>query len=381
MEGWGWQSVHDPEMLPQVLERWKASIATGEPLDMEFPLRGADGRFRWFLTRVMPIKDAAGKVVRWFGTNTDVSAAWEAREVLARNKQELERLVQERTAKLRETIEELEGFSYSIVHDMRGPLRAMQSFAQLAQESCAGCERPESMDFFRRIRIASERMDTLITDALNYSKIVRQDLPLVPVDVGKLVRGMVETYPNLHPPLAEIEVQFDGVVVLGNESALTQVFSNLLGNAVKFVAIGVKPRVTVWAEEMRCTPDTIRSGGGGERRTESGTEYLRRLTRPNAPPGVGYPSHGLVRIWVGDNGIGIPPESQEKVFGMFQRMHGQQDYPGTGIGLTIVRKAMDRMGGRVGVESEPGKGSRFWIELDRTEYSGQRETPARLKEG
>ena len=115
-------------------------------------------------------------------------------------------------------------------------------------------------------------------------------------------------------------------------------------------------------------------------RAESGTEYLRRLTQPNPSPDVGYPSLGPVRIWVGDNGIGIPPEAHEKVFGMFQRMHGQQDYPGTGIGLTIVRKAMDRMGGRVGVESEPGKGSRFWIELARTEPSGQRETPARLKE-
>ena len=73
MEGWGWQAVHDPEALPEVLERWKASIATGEPFDMVFPLRGADGEFRPFLTRVMPVKEAEGKVVRWFGTNTDIS--------------------------------------------------------------------------------------------------------------------------------------------------------------------------------------------------------------------------------------------------------------------------------------------------------------------
>ncbi len=82
MEGWGWQTVHDPEVLPKVLERWKASIATGEPFDMEFPLRGADGVFRSFLTRVMPLKDSAGKVLRWFGTNTDISALKRAEEAL-----------------------------------------------------------------------------------------------------------------------------------------------------------------------------------------------------------------------------------------------------------------------------------------------------------
>jgi len=368
MRGWGWQSVHDPQLLPAVLERWRACIATGEPFEMEVPLRGADGRFRWFLTRVTPLRDSGGRVMRWFGTNTDVSEAREAREVLTRSKEDLEALVEERTARLRETLGDLEVFSYSIVHDLRGPLRAMRSFSELAQEACADRAPPESLDFFRRIRIASERMDQLITDALNYSKVVRQELPLMPVDIGKLVRGMVETYPDLHPPAAHIEVQLDHLVVLGNESALTQVFSNLLGNAVKFVPPGVKPRIRVCAEQAPGARHGPRSGEAGS---------PRRLPGLDSPQGTGHPVLGQVRIWIEDNGIGIPAHAHEKIFGMFQRMHGQQEYPGTGIGLTIVRKAMERMGGRVGVESELGNGSRFWIELERTALPRAPQRPER----
>ena len=184
---------------------------------------------------------------------------------------------------------------------------------------------------------------------------------------------MVETYPNLHPPMAEIHTQLDGLVVLGNESALTQVFGNLLGNAVKFVAPDVKPRVRVWAEDVRSAESGLQRADPEQQPAQSGTEHLRRLIRPTPPPGAGHSRLGKVRVWVQDNGIGIPPEAHERIFDMFERMHGQEEYPGTGIGLTIVRKAMDRMGGRVGVESEPGKGSRFWIELDRTEQKSKAE--------
>jgi PAS domain S-box-containing protein len=107
MEGWGWQSVHDPEVLPQVLEQWRASIATGLPFDMVFPLRRADGQFRQFLTRVMPLKDSSGKVIQWFGTNTDVTERKQAEEALRQAKDELEQRVQERTAELSAANEQL----------------------------------------------------------------------------------------------------------------------------------------------------------------------------------------------------------------------------------------------------------------------------------
>jgi two-component system CheB/CheR fusion protein len=321
MEGWGWQSAHDPEMLPKVLERWRGAIGTGEPLDMEYPLRGADGRFRWFLTRLLPLKDAEGKVVRWFGTSTDVSEQREAREVLAQSKEDLERLVGERTAKLAELVGELEHFSYSITHDMRAPLRGMRGFAEMMVEACAGCQEHERKDLLQRIVKSANRMDLLITDALSYSKAVKQDLAVGPVDAGALLRGILDSYPELQPSKARIEIHGEIPRVVANEAGLTQCFSNLLDNAVKFVKQGELPRVDIRAE----------------------------------------PREGWVRLWFEDSGIGIPKEMLARVFDMFSR--GHQSYEGTGIGLALVRKVMDSMGGKAGVESSEGQGSRFWLDL------------------
>jgi PAS domain S-box-containing protein len=125
-----------------------------------------------------------------------------AREELANANADLERKVEERTAKLREAMDELEHMSYSMVHDMRAPLRAMQGFAEMIQQECADDLHSSCLDYLGRIRESSGRLDRLITDALNYNQVVRQNLPLKPVDLGKLLRGMVQTYPNLQPPSA-----------------------------------------------------------------------------------------------------------------------------------------------------------------------------------
>ncbi len=265
------------------------------------------------------------------------AALQKARQELAVANRDLDRKVREHTAKLRETVAELEGFSYSLVHDMRAPLRAIHTYASVLEEDSRARLLPESLDHLRRIKLAAHRMDQLIIDALNYSKLVRDELPLRSVNLGPLLRGIIETYPNLQPPGAEIRLQIEDLHVNGNEAALTQVFSNLLGNAVKFVAPGTKPKVRIWAEELE---------------SES------------------------VLIWVEDNGIGIPKEGQGKIFGMFQRMHRAEAYPGTGIGLAIVRKALERIGGQVCLDSEPGKGSRFCVKLERAIESKQ---PDRLR--
>jgi len=262
----------------------------------------------------------------------------------------LEAMVQERTTKLRDTLVELDHVSYSMVHDMRAPLRAIRSFAIMLEEECAGCLREtKTFEYFRRIKSSSGRLDRLITDALNYSRVLREDLAVIPVELGGLLRSMLGTYPNLQPSAADISLEFNELVVLGNESLLTQCFAHLLGNAAKFVAPGVKPQIRVWAEL-----------GDLERGDVAAPE--RKPPQPKHASGSTLEA-STVRIWVEDNGIGIPQGAHEKIFRMFYRMHREDEYPGTGIGLAIVRKAVDRMGGRVGLESEPGKGSRFWIEL------------------
>jgi signal transduction histidine kinase len=243
-----------------------------------------------------------------------------ANELLARQTAELERVVSERTASLRETVAELESFSYSIAHDLRAPLRAMQGFTTLLIASC-GALSPQSQDFANRITSSADRMDKLIQDVLNYGKVVRGDMPLETVDVKVLLTGILDSYPQVHAGGAEIAVHDAFAPVHANEALLTQCLSNLLSNAVKFVAPKVTPRVRVWSE----------------------------------------PAQGMVRILVADNGIGIREEHHSKIFDMFHRVSCQ--YEGTGIGLAIVKKAVERMGGKVALKSEPRKGSTFWLDL------------------
>ena len=253
-----------------------------------------------------------------------------AREQLLHANASLEQTVQARTAELREAMEDLHRFSYAIMHDMRAPLRAMHSFASLMRQECTGCDLPQNLEFLRRIETAAERLDNLIRDALSYSQVLQQRLPLEPIALGTLVQEMIESYPNLQPSAADVSV--DGLLptVLGNKAALTQCFSNLLGNAVKFAKPGTKPQICVRAETL--------------------------------DPQLASAPNQMVRLWIEDNGIGIAPEHQTHIFEMFHRLH-QPQYEGTGIGLAIVRKAVERMGGRVGLESAAGKGSRFWLDL------------------
>jgi len=256
-----------------------------------------------------------------------------AKDILAQANQDLEDKVRERTGKLEETIAELEGFSYSLVHDMRGPLRAMLGYATILQTEAITRLQPEEADLLRRIGQAAKRMDELVVDSLNYSQLLRHDLPVQPIDLRALIQGLVQTYPNLQPPQAEVSIEMDRLLVCANEAALIQIFSNLLGNAVKFVAPGVKPRVHVSAIIHDC------------------------------PPSLATNEKDCVFVWIEDNGIGIPKYAHERIFGMFQRMHRPEEYPGTGIGLALVKKSLERTGGEITLESEPGKGSRFCVQL------------------
>ena len=191
----------------------------------------------------------------------------------------------------------------------------------MLREKLEGISDPETEEYLRRMKSTARRMDQLITDALSYNKAVREEIPLAPVDTGALLKGVIESYPDLQSPAVHIRVEGTLPPVVANEAGLAQCFGNLLGNAVKFAAPGRDPEVRIYAE---------RNGQ-------------------------------FIRLWFEDNGIGISKEFQRRIFGMFQR--GSRDREGTGIGLALVRKVAERMRGCVGVESEPGKGSRFWLDL------------------
>jgi signal transduction histidine kinase len=247
-----------------------------------------------------------------------------AKDEIGHHAQHLESTVIERTRQLRETICELEAFSYSISHDMRAPLRAMQSYAQFVVDEYGGKLDEQGVNYLQQIMRSAVRLDHLIQDVLSYNRVVHLKVPMAPVNLDRLVRDIVEAFPNGHPIKPEFQIRGTLPTVMGNEALLGQCVSNLFSNGAKFVSPGTIPRLTVSAEPFD---------------TDS------------------------VRVWFTDNGIGIAPENHERIFRLFERIHPTTVYEGTGIGLTIVRKASERMDAKLGFESELGKGSKFWIQL------------------
>jgi signal transduction histidine kinase len=236
----------------------------------------------------------------------------------------LEDQVRERTAELEERNDELEAFGYSISHDLRAPLRAMQGFSQALLEDCGDRLDAMGREYAERIVAGAKRMDELIRDLLAYSRVSRAELKLVRVPLTPVAHSaLAELSGALRARNASVHVDEPLPTVMGHPATLSQVLTNLLGNGLKFVPPERIPELRVRAERH----------------------------------------NGLVRVWVEDNGIGIAPEHQARIFRVFERLHSNDDYPGTGIGLAIVRKAVERMGGQVGVESSLGHGSRFWVEL------------------
>jgi PAS domain S-box-containing protein len=265
---------------------------------------------------------------RFTASELEMAAALAAQIAFAVERQQgalaLEALVADRTQSLRQAIGQMEEFSNSVSHDLRSPVRAMQGYAEAVLEDYGDRLDDHGRDMLARIGRAGRRMDQLIRDLLTYSRLSRREMMLEPVSLARLIPEVVQQYPEMHAERATIEIAPDLPAVLAHEPSLTQVVSNLLSNAVKFVAPGTRPHIRVTA------------GRHGDR----------------------------VRVNFQDNGVGIPPEYQHRLFGMFERLHTERSYDGTGIGLAIVRKAVERMNGQVGMDSDGMQGSRFWIELN-----------------
>ena len=328
--GESWATVIHPDDLPDMAADWRSSLSTGEPFGVEHRVRARDGSWRWFRTQAAALRARDGGIQMWIGTAADVQDEREALEEVRHLNGVLEQRVAERTTQLADANAELESFAYSVAHDLRAPLRGMRGFSQALLEEHADALDETARDYAVRISRGAERLDELINDLLAYSRLARDEVRVERVDLDGLVAEVLRHMDSRSEQgLAAVEVGRPLPAVLGHRAVLAQVLTNLVGNAMKFVPPGARPRVHIWAEDQG----------------------------------------GAARIWVEDNGIGIRAEHRDKIFRVFERLHGQKAYPGTGIGLAIVKKGVERLGGAAGVESEPGRGSRFWFELPKAEVS------------
>jgi PAS domain S-box-containing protein len=334
MQGWGWQKVHHPEHVHRVVERIRRAFETGAPWEDTFPLRSKTGEYRWFLSRAHPIKDAAGNVVRWFGTNTDITEQIEAaaererllererdaRAVAERRREELERVTESRTRLMR-------GFT----HDVKNPLGAADGYAQLLEDGIVGELSAKQRHSVQRIRRSIQRSLHLIHELLELARAEAGQIELktVPTNVTELVREAAEDFrAQANSAGLTLEVRAaDTLATRTDPTRVRQVLSNLLSNAVKYTPQG---RILVEAD--------LRTDGRGSR------------------------SGDWISISVTDTGPGIPAEKQELIFQEFTRLDPAAPH-GTGVGLAISRRIARLLGGDITVESQVDRGSTFTLWL------------------
>jgi PAS domain S-box-containing protein len=312
----------EPEKAEQ---GYKQVFAQGFVTDYPLTIRCRDGGLIDVLYNASLYKDTHGNVQGIFAAARDVTAQKQVEAELKRHQENLAMLVKERTSKLEESNRELarsnenlEQFAYVASHDLQEPLRIMSSYSQLLEKRYKGQLDQDANEFIDFIVDAASRMQKLITDLLAYSRAGRETTNLVEVDCNKVVRRLVT---NMAATIeaADGNVTFDKLpTILAHESSVIQLFQNLIGNALKF--------------------------------------------RGEQPPSIHVSARQEGGEWVfsvRDNGIGIEPQYSQRIFMIFQRLHSREKYPGTGIGLSICKKIVDNLGGRIWVESESGQGSTF----------------------
>ncbi|HYG36051.1 MAG TPA: PAS domain-containing protein, partial [Clostridia bacterium] len=325
MQGWGWQKVHHPDHVGRVVDKFRMHIEAGQAWEDTFPLLGKDGQYRWFLSRAMPIRGEQDKVIRWFGTNTDITEQKQAQDELRRLKDELEVRVEQRTFELAAANKELEAFGYSVSHDLRAPLRHLDSFIKLLQRSAAETLDEKSRRYVQILSSSAQRMGQLIDDLLTLSRLGRAAMSEKEVNLRQLIN---EARQELAPAMAGRAIEWTvGTLprLRGDYTLLRSAVVNLLSNAIKYTRQRHPARIEVGSQEE---------------------------------------DHEVV-CFVRDNGAGFDMQFVDKLFGVFQRLHRAEDFEGTGIGLASVRRVIQRHGGRTWAEGELERGATVYFSFPR----------------
>jgi PAS domain S-box-containing protein len=344
--------VH-PDDRPRTLERWQRALETGTRYQNEYRLRRADGAYRWFLAQSLPMRGEDGAVARWFGTAVDIDDQKRQTELLEQRvaertaellqeveeRRKAEEQVQATAAELARSNEELEKFAYVASHDLQEPLRKIQAFGDRLRARHRDGLGEQGRDYLARILNSAGRMRRLIEDLLALSRVTTKGQPFAPVDLAAVAQDV----------LSDLEERIEEVggsvavgplpTVDGDGTQMRQLLQNLIGNALKFRRTEVPPAVAVRSEVIPATD--------------------------------GVADRPFYRITVADNGIGFDEKYLDRIFQVFQRLHGRQEYEGTGVGLAICRKIVERHGGTITARSTPGEGATFVVTLPTRHPDGQ----------
>ena len=312
-----------PEDRPRAIALAQKTLNGDEAVHDEYRVLHPDGSLRWVEIHGGPMFEN-GRVVGRVGTIADVTARREREEEIRRLNEELERRVLERTEELARANRDLESFSYSVAHDLRAPLRAVSGFGQILREDYAGKLEEGARSLLERIRRSAERMEAMIDGLLRLTQVSRMVLHDERVDLSAIAGGIVERLREMHPE-RRVEVRIvPGLLVRGDPALLETVLENLLGNAWKFTAAREDAHIEL---------------------------------------GCGEIADGRLACFVRDNGAGFDMQYMQKLFGVFQRMHSETEFPGTGVGLSIVQRIVERHGGKVWAQATQGAGASFYFTL------------------
>jgi PAS domain S-box-containing protein len=306
IKNWGWTQFVHPDDLEENLRAWRQSIASGEPFIFEHRFRRADGEYRWHLSRAQAMRDADGKISMWIASNTDIHEQ------------------KEKEAELQRANDDLQQFAYSASHDLQEPIRNVAVYSELVAKRYHSVLDADGQQFLGFLQEGGRRLATLINDLLTYTRAGMEQVNEAPVAALTVLNHALSSLAEAIRE-SDARITWDALPeVYMAESHLQQVFQNLIGNALKYRSQDA-PQIHVSANVR-------------------GTAWCFRVK---------------------DNGIGIDPQYKEKIFGVFKRLHHDQKYAGTGIGLAICQRVVERYGGRIWVESEPGKGATFFFTIPR----------------
>lgn len=305
------------------------AIRESKPHVLEYRMLTANREIVWVRDSATVIRTGDGEV-KLAGILANITEAKVAHHSLLKGKAELEQAVQERTARLQASVRSMELFCYGIAHDLRAPLRAMSAYSELIADQYGDRLDETGRDFLGRIARASRHFGSLVEALLRYGRVTPDAIAITSVDLNTACNRALECLRDeVKARRAEIHVQCSRLAVRADPTLVDEILINLIGNALKFARPGVKPIIYVEARTMDA------------------------VDRQNP----------AVRVSVTDNGLGISPEDRGKIFEVFQRLRAPSDVPGTGIGLALVKRAVEVMDGRVGFHSQPNEGSTFWFEL------------------